>query len=129
MNGRGNVKKLTIKGLLPGLNEYIDAERRNRQAAAKMKREAEEIVIWSAKASLRGPIRTPVVMHYLWIEPNRKRDKDNISAYGRKVIQDALVRAKYLPGDGWSHVEGFTDSFDVDPKAPRIEVTFEEVKR
>ena len=122
-------KRLVIKGRLPGLNEYIDAERRNRQAAAKMKREAEEIVIWSAKASLRGPIHTPVIMHYRWIEPNRQRDKDNISAYGRKVIQDALVKAKFLPGDGWSYVEGFTDSFDVDSKAPRIEVTFEEVKR
>lgn len=117
--------KLVIKGRLPGLNEYIAAERTNRYKAAKLKRDAEELVIWSAKASLRGKIPTPARMHYLWVEPNRKRDKDNISGYGRKVIQDALVKAGYLPGDGWAYIDGFTDSFAVDAKYPRIEVTFE----
>lgn len=92
-----------------------------------MKRGAEELVIWSAKVSLRGKIPTPTIMHYVWTEPNRKRDKDNISSFGRKVIQDALVKAGYLPGDGWNHIEGFTDTFAVD-KNPKIEVTFEEVK-
>lgn len=121
-----NALKLIIKGRLPGLNEYIAAERRHRQAAVKLKRDAEALVLWSAKASLRGKITTPVIMHYLWIEPNRKRDKDNISSFGRKVIQDALVKGGYLPGDGWSYISGFTDDFAVD-KTPRIEVTFEEV--
>jgi len=120
--------KLIIKGRLPGLNELIAAERTNRYKAAKLKRDAEELVIWSAKASLRGKIPTPTIMHYLWVEPNRKRDKDNISSFGRKVIQDALVKAGYLPGDGWQHIEGFTDAFKEDKKNPRIEVTFEEVK-
>lgn len=117
--------KLVINGRLPGLNEYIEAERKHRQAGAKVKRDAEEIVLWSAKASLRGKIPTPVIMHYLWIEPNRKRDKDNVSSFGRKVIQDALVKGKYLPGDGWNYIEGFTDTFAVDGKDPRIEVRFE----
>lgn len=94
-----------------------------------MKRDAEEIVLWNAKTSLRGKIPTPTIMHYRWIEPNRKRDKDNISSFGRKVIQDALVKGRYLAGDGWNHIEGFTDEFEVDAKNPRIEVTFEEVKR
>ena len=119
-------KKLVINGRLPGLNEYIDAERRNRQAAAKMKREAEEIVIWSAKASLRGPIRTPVVMHYLWVEPNRKRDKDNISGYFHKIFQDALVEFGAIADDDWKHIRGMSDYFEVDKGFPRIEVVIEE---
>ena len=119
--------RLIIKGRLPNLNDLISAERKNRYAAAKLKRDAEELVIWSAKASLRGKIPTPTIMHYLWVEPNMKRDKDNVSSFGRKVIQDALVKAGYLPGDGWNHITGFTDTFEVDKKNPRIEVTFEEV--
>lgn len=110
------------------MNELIAAERTNRYKAAQLKREAEQIVLWSAKVSLRGKIPTPTIMHYRWFEPNRKRDKDNISSFGRKVIQDALVKGGYLPGDGWNHIEGFTDSFAEDRKNPRIEVTFEEVK-
>ena len=120
--------RLVIYGRLPGMNEYIDACRRDPHAGAKMKREVEDTVIWCAKASLRGKTPTPCIMHYRWVEPNRKRDKDNISSFGRKCIQDALVRAKYLPGDGWAHITGFTDSFDVDAKHPRIEIEFEEVK-
>lgn len=120
--------KLVIKGKLESLNEYIDECRRNPRAGNRMKREAEELVIWSAKASLRGKIPTPCVMHYTWYEPNRKRDLDNISGFGHKVIQDALVKAKYLPGDGWAHIRGIRDDYQVDRKNPRIEVTFEEVK-
>lgn len=51
-----------------------------------------------------------------------RRDLDNISSFGRKVIQDALVNAAVLKGDGWKHVVGFSDRFEVDKKNPRIEV-------
>ena len=119
--------KLVIKGRLAGLNEYITACRRNQYAGAKMKKEAEELVIWSVLKQAHGTIKTPVIMHYLWVEPNQKRDKDNVSSFGRKVIQDALVRIHLLPGDGWAHIQGFTDDFAVDRLNPRIEITFEEV--
>lgn len=45
---------LVIPGTLPGLNEYIAAERTNRYKAAAMKREAESLVLWAAKQYLRG---------------------------------------------------------------------------
>ena len=45
---------LVIPGTLPGLNEYIAAERTNRYKAAAMKREAESLVLWAAKQHLRG---------------------------------------------------------------------------
>lgn len=118
--------KLVIKGRLPGLNDLINAERTNKYSAAKLKRDAEDLVLYSAKSSRLRKIQTPVVMHYTWIEPNRKRDKDNISSFGRKVIQDALVKGKYLSGDGWNYIEGFSDSFEVGE--PQIIVEFEEVK-
>ena len=33
-----------------------------------------------------------------------------------------------LKNDGWSNIEGFTDSFVVDKKRPRIEVLIEEAE-
>lgn len=114
---------LVIPGTLPGLNEYIAAERTNRYKAAAMKREAESLVLWAAKQCLRGwKARASVRMEYTWVERNRHRDKDNISAYGRKIIQDALVKGGYLQGDGWAHISGFSDAFVVDKGHPRIEV-------
>lgn len=119
--------KLTIPGRLPGLNEYIAAERTNRYRAAKIKRESEHMVLWAAKDCLRGwKAKGPVIMHYTWYEKDRRRDKDNVSGYGRKVIQDALVKGGYLRGDGWAQIEAFTDNFGLDKLRPRIEIEIEE---
>lgn len=119
--------KLIVLGRLGGLNDYIAAERTNKHLAAKMKREDMETVMWAAKSSLRGwRPKTPVIMHYSWYERDRRRDMDNVSSYGRKIIQDALVKGGFLRNDGWAHIKGFTDEFYVDSKRPRIEVTFEE---
>lgn len=94
--------KLTIPGLLPGLNEYIDAERshKGKYKAASMKRQAQNVIGYMIRTQLRGVRFTrPVVIRYLWIEPSRRRDKDNI-AFAKKVIQDALVETGVLRNDG-----------------------------
>lgn len=113
---------LVIEGRLPGLNDYIDAERTHRQAAAKMKRDSQQQVIWFIKSQIRGPLKEPVSMDYVWYEKDRRRDKDNISSFGRKVIQDALVKSGRLKNDGWDNISGHSDRYAVDKKRPRIEV-------
>lgn len=120
--------KLIIFGRLPGLNEYIDAERTSRYKAASLKSQAEQLVMIYARRDLRRwRAKGSVYMRYTWYERDRRRDKDNVSGYGRKVIQDALVKAGYLRGDGWAHIEGFSDAFAVDKGRPRVEVIIEEV--
>lgn len=121
--------KLTVWGTLPGLNEIINENRRNYHAGAKLKKEAQYLVTVCARKTLkRWRASKPVFMRYTWYEPNKKRDKDNICAGGRKIIQDALVEAGYLPGDGWKDIVGFSDAFRVDKNEPRIEVDIEEVE-
>lgn len=120
---------LTIPGKLHNLNDYISAERSNKYVGAQMKKSDQNIIIHYAKKQLRGiSIEKPVFMEYTWYESNRQRDKDNISSFGRKVIQDGLVRAHVLHGDGWNHIEGFSDRFEVDKENPRIEVLIREVE-
>lgn len=114
--------KLTIKGTLAGLNEYIAAERANRYAGAALKKRSEAVVMNSARQLGSVRFERPVRMVYRWYEPNRRRDKSNICAFGRKVIEDALVRAGVLVNDGWANIDGFSDEFFVDKKNPRIEV-------
>lgn len=122
------VYKLVIEGRLPGLNEYIDAERSQRHAAARMKRETQDLVRWYARMQLgsQRPSK-PVRMDYLWVEQNRRRDQDNI-AFAKKFVQDALTEMGFLQGDGWKHVVGFSDGFAVDKYWPRVEVTITEVE-
>lgn len=115
--------KLIIPGTLPNLNDYIAAERAHRQKGAALKKQTEHVVMLCARKQLRGvKFDGPVVMRYTWYEPNRRRDKDNVSSFGRKCIQDALVRVGVLKNDGWGEVDSFSDSFDVDKKMPRVEV-------
>ena len=119
--------RLVIYGRLPGLNEYIDAERKSRYKAAKLKSDAEQLVMAYARRDLRKwRAHGAVYMRYTWYERDRRRDKDNVSGYGRKVIQDALVRAKILKNDGWNDIIGFEDIFYIDKKNPRIVVEIEE---
>lgn len=122
--------KLTIPGLLPGLNEYIKAERgrAGKYKAAAMKNQAEQIIGLMIKSQMRKvEINKQVRIHYHWIEKNKMRDKDNI-AFAKKFIQDALIKTHVLKNDGWKEIEGFTDKFSVDKKNPRVEVEILEVE-
>ena len=111
--------EFVIQGTLPGLNEYINAERRNRYTGAALKKRAQSIVAIYARSLDRWRPEKPVHMIYHWYEPNQRRDKDNISSFGRKVIQDALVQIGILNDDGWKDISGFEDRFYVDRKNPR----------
>lgn len=122
-------KRLVLPMTLPGLNDYITAERSHRQSGASMKRKWQRDVALVMRRQLRQPLREPVIMRYTWVEKNRCRDKDNISSFGRKVIQDALVKdLKALRNDGWSNIDSFSDCFIVDKSRPRVEIEILEAK-
>ena len=125
----GLILKFCIPDRLSGLNEYIEACRRNPHAGAKMKERDQDFVSWHIRQELkRITVKCPVRMVYRWYEKDRRRDLDNVSSYGRKVIQDALVETGILQNDGWKQITGFADDFYVDKKYPRIEVELWESK-
>lgn len=117
----------TIPGRLGGANEAINAARGNKYAGAAMKRSETRRC---AQAAIVGGVRTiqkAIFIHFHWFEPTTRRDLDNIR-FGAKYIMDGLVESGRLPNDGWQWVKGMSDTFSVDPKNPRIEVTIEEPK-
>lgn len=121
---------LNIPGRLDNLNDFIRAERTNRYEGGKLKSKNQEIVSLYIRKQLKGVrISKTVFMEYTWVEMDKRRDLDNISSFGRKVIQDALVNCGVLKNDGWDQISGFTDSFRVDRKNPHIEILIREVER
>ena len=119
---------LIIHGRLDNLNDYIKACRTNQYKGAHLKAKNENKVqaeIYEQLGRLR--ITHPVRMSYRWYEKDRRRDLDNVSSFGRKVSQDALVETRVLRNDGWKEIIGFSDEFYVDKNHPRIEVEIEEV--
>lgn len=120
--------QFTIPGRLDGLNEYTKANRTSKYKAAKQKHDNQEWVKLCIRNKLRGvKIVKPVTLHYVWWEKDRRRDLDNISGYGHKVIQDALVACGVLKDDGQKYIVGMTDTFKVDKHYPHIEVEIEEM--
>src|SRR5699024_12666172 len=95
---------------------------------AQLKKDAERRICAEIRRQLHGVhIRRPVMMRYLWVEPDRRRDRDNITA-GRKFVQDALVRCKVLQNDGWKEIAGFSDDWAVDKARPRVEIEIIEME-
>lgn len=120
---------LIIPGRLNNLNDFIRADKASRYKGGDMKAANQEIVSVYIRECLKGvKIRKKVFMEYLWVERDKRRDLDNVSSFGRKVIQDALVKEGVLVNDGWAHISGFSDTFRVDAERPRIEVLIREVE-
>ena len=109
----------SIPGQLPGLNEYINAERGNKYAAAKMKRTAEDKVVLCCR-QLQPVDRAFISVE--WTVPNKRKDRSNIR-FAIKFIEDGLIRAGILSSDGWKFVLGHRDSYVVSAQNPHITVT------
>src|SRR5699024_6534688 len=80
--------KIIIPGELPGMNEIIKASKSHYHAYNNMKRKHTEHIAWLAKAE--GKQYKKIDLEIIWICKNRRKDKDNIIA-GTKFILDGLV--------------------------------------
>lgn len=106
---------ITVKicGKLPSLNEYIEACRRNPHCGAKMKANTEAVIM--PQLAKLPKIEKPVHIIFIWHEANKRRDKDNVAA-GKKFILDALQKAGKLINDNNDYIAGFTDRFEYSGK-------------
>jgi Holliday junction resolvase RusA-like endonuclease len=119
--------RFTIPGRLPGMNEIINACRHNRYTGAAQKKAVTNECGWRILERKVPEFRRPVVVRIRFIEPDRRRDVDNIQS-GTKFIMDALVMARVLPNDTREWLKGISHTFPPPDKSnPRIEVTVEEI--
>ena len=118
--------KLTIKGELPDLNKYINAERSNKYGAAAMKKKATELVAYSCWEQKIPRGLGTVRLDCVWYCKNKRKDRDNVK-FARKFVQDGLVLAKVISNDGWDDVLDGTDRCEIDKDEPRVEIEITEV--
>lgn len=103
-----NLDAIIIKGKLPSLNEYIEAERTNRHIAAKIKRETDQMICWQIKQMHQ--IKKKIRIRFVWYEETKRRDPDNV-AFAKKFILDAMQKCGKLKNDNSSWIAGFSDDF------------------
>ena len=121
-------QRFEVPGKLPSLNDYVNQCRRNPYAGAKAKKDAQEAVAWAIRAARLKPMRPPVSVSFTWVEPDMRRDKDNISS-AKKYILDALVSQGIIPNDNWRCIAGnLPDLYKVNSRNPRVIVELEETE-
>lgn len=120
------IQRFTIYGRLHGMNDIIEACRKNRYVGAKEKREQQAICLRAIREYWVRPVQSyPVTVTIEWVEPNSRRDPDNISA-AKKFIFDALQDAGVLRNDSMKEVGEIRENFTVDAASPRVRVTIQE---
>lgn len=82
-----------------GWNEYINAERRNKYKANRIKQDEKALVVFSVKEKYTGkyPVTLIIRPHY----QHRKRDLDN---YRMKGLIDGLVSAGVIENDNLTKI-------------------------
>ena len=119
---------IDIPKRLTGLNEYTNANRNNKYAGAKLKKEEQEYIKLCIRQQLgNAKIQKPVIGHFIWIEENKRRDLDNI-CFAKKFILDSLVELGVLKDDNRKMVCGFTDEFRYS-KPSKVCVILEEIEK
>ena len=112
------------------LNEYINTERRNKYAAAKIKDKLTNEVAWQCKSKRCHKPTGKVDMIFKWHVKGR-HDSDNI-AFAKKFVLDGMVQAGLLENDSSKFVRHLADYIYRDVKnkldGDYVEVYWEEIK-
>jgi hypothetical protein len=127
----GKAQHLWIPGPLPGMNEIIDLRGQRGRRRSKtgkrwdpwnsVKSRWEKVIQGSVQVYQVRP-QEKAWIWFIWVERGRRRDPDNITAGGRKIILDGLVRAGVLPDDRWKQILGWKDDFAVNKIRPGVMV-------
>ena len=120
------IEKLVIPGELPGLNEIIEYSKEHWAKYAGEKHNRTEEIAYLAKSQIKGKYQK-VDLVFTWFCKNKKRDKDNIIA-GQKFVLDGLVAAGVIENDGWEQIGNISHFFSIDKENPRVEVIIKEVE-
>ncbi len=119
------IYKAVIPDRLPSLNEYTAACRGCKFTGAKLKKQTEILCMYGLKRLPKNQFKR-ISISFLWVEKNRRRDKDNI-CFAKKYILDAMQKMEILENDGWEQIACFSDAFAIDKARPRVEVSIVEV--
>lgn len=107
--------ELFIDGQMPDVNDWRDALAKSPHAGRRITRECTRRAETAARVQLLPRFERPVSVTFLWTEPNRRRDLDNIAGTGQKFVLDGLVAAGVLPDDGPAWVRCIHHYADYDP--------------
>ena len=122
--------ELLIPFKMPGLNDYVKAERGNRYGANHIKQSNQrDIELFIHNAVIKGTLHRhekPCRLDLHWVEGNARRDLDNV-AFATKFIQDALVVSGIFPDDSQKYIKELHHTLEVQKGIYMVTVKIEEI--
>lgn len=116
---------LWVPGVLPCLTDIVEGSTRSPYTWSSMKkRHGRDVSLHALSQKIQpfGPAHFVVVL----VEPNRKRDPDNVLGGALKIIFDALRFSKLMQNDGWKHVLSIAPTWELDRIRPGVRLTIRE---
>lgn len=121
-----NAFHFEIPGRLPGLNDMVSGTGRPWWACRKTKDKAMELIGWYLRKSNVPKFSEPISIHINWVEKDARRDRDNVSSGGTKILLDAMQKYGIIVNDSRKWVKDIVHNTNViDKKNPRVEVHIE----
>ena len=114
-----------IGARLPGLNELIELRARSPHAYRRAKEKWGQVVAMFARRDGMVAMESPVRFRFHFVEPDARRDPDNVCSAAIKVILDALKKLGTIPDDSQAWVKGIVLSWEVGTPIG-VKVTMEE---
>lgn len=99
---------------LPSLNDLLSEATRHPMAYSRLKKDMEWVVTCAMRRDLKSwKPDCRIKLNITWGEKAKgaKRDFDNVVSSGRKIINDAMVKAKYLQDDSPKYLGYGENSF------------------
>jgi Holliday junction resolvase RusA-like endonuclease len=119
-----------IEGRLPGMNDLISTARgKPWWSGRNMKKKAMHVVACAIDLARIPKFINPVTIHMQFVESNARRDRDNVTSGGSKIIMDTLTHKGIIPNDTRRWVTNITHATDViDKEHPRVMVSITETE-
>jgi hypothetical protein len=123
-----NTVEIWIPKRVPSLNDLLLAKSTSRRVKVKgkpprrvdryneIKKTWADVVAVFVRQQLfcpRGLCVGRCAVHFDLIEPDKRRDPDNIASAASKLILDGLVKCGTLKGDGWEYISKLSFSWRV----------------
>lgn len=89
----------------------------------QMKDACERSIAFAIRQAKIAKISGPCSVRFVWLEKNKRRDKDNIAGGGEKFVMDALRACGIIKNDGWNDIDEIHHEFRVEKVFPGVLVT------
>jgi Holliday junction resolvase RusA-like endonuclease len=120
------IAQLWVPGPFPGMNEIVAAAKSGRckgNGYARQKAVWTDCVASYARSLRVGTLPSPVSLSCVWVEPDARRDPDNVMA-AVKFALDGLVQARVIAGDGRKHIASIRHEV-ITGKVPGVQIKIE----